>query len=97
MIKATMTHQKWYLPKKPYLRVLLIGSACALLPLIISLPFLGVGQCPDGYTQQQIDVSDCIVGANIGAALAAMASIAIEAVVLLTTLILFIVQWQRNH
>ena len=27
-------------------------------------------QCPDDFTQEQIDASDCIVGANIGLGLA---------------------------
>ena len=30
----------------------------------------GAEQCPDDFTQEQIDASDCIVGANIGLGLA---------------------------
>lgn len=47
---------------------------CAILIVIGLLiigatfsPFLNPKQCPDSYTQQQVNDSDCIIGANIGA------------------------------
>lgn len=30
------------------------------------LVFLNPPQCPFEYTQEQVDVSDCIIGANLG-------------------------------
>lgn len=40
--------------------------AGALVLIIIALKFLNPPQCPDHYTQEQVDASNCIVGANIG-------------------------------
>jgi len=40
---------------------------------LLSMPIIGIlyyllhpPQCPQSYTQEQVDVSGCIVGANIG-------------------------------
>jgi hypothetical protein len=47
--------------------VLLIAGT--IVPLLIgtiyALRGLAVPQCPTGYTQAQIDSSDCIIGANM--------------------------------
>jgi hypothetical protein len=42
------------------------------------LPVLNPEQCPEGYTQAQIDESNCIVGSNIGAGLAWLLGIALS-------------------
>ena len=50
----------------------LIYSALAIifgLLLILYTGPLSPPQCPDYYTQAQVDASQCIVGANIGAGL----------------------------
>ena len=42
--------------------VLLAGIAFSVL----AVTWARADQCPDDFTQAQIDASDCIVGANIG-------------------------------
>lgn len=37
-----------------------------LAGLLLVFIFFNQPQCPDNYTQEQIDASRCIVGANIG-------------------------------
>ena len=44
-----------------------------MFSILLALPFIGAlyyfvfpPQCPPEYTQQQVDASRCIVGANIG-------------------------------
>jgi len=46
--------------------VFLVGLA---LLASVHLPFLNPEQCPLGYTQEQVDRSNCIIGANIGVGL----------------------------
>lgn len=43
---------------------MVVGAALVFLggPLL----FLNPPQCPFAYTQEQVDVSGCIIGANIG-------------------------------
>src|SRR3989344_8983376 len=40
------------------------GLLLALILLVFTV--FNLPQCPDYYTQQQVDASSCIVGANIG-------------------------------
>lgn len=40
--------------------------ATVLYVVAVGLAFTIPKQCPDNYTQAQVDASSCIVGANIG-------------------------------
>lgn len=42
------------------------GTAVALLIIGASLVWANPEQCPLDYTQEQVDASTCIIGANIG-------------------------------
>ena len=55
-----MTSRRWRLAS---IAVLAVGVA---LSAALVMWAGGAEQCPDSYTQAQIDTSDCIVGANIG-------------------------------
>lgn len=54
-------------------RIVIIWSAVMLLGLAILgasyLPILNPEQCPDYYTQAQVDESHCIIGVNFRAGL----------------------------
>jgi hypothetical protein len=53
--------------KKLSLLVLTIGFGVSLIILVGSLLFLHAPpECPAVYTQQQVDDTGCIIGANIG-------------------------------
>lgn len=54
--------------------------------------FLNPGQCPADYTQEQIDSSGCMVGANIGLGLIVL----FVAPVALTSLVLAVVALVRR-
>lgn len=52
---------------KKQLLAFLAGSIAAGLIFVGGpLVFLNPPQCPIGYSQEQVDASDCIIGANIG-------------------------------
>lgn len=42
------------------------GLGLAALLVAIAFFFMNPEQCPEGYSQAQIDASNCVVGANIG-------------------------------
>jgi hypothetical protein len=50
-------------------------------------------QCPDGFSQAQIDASDCIVGANIGLGLAWIFAVPL---IVATALLVGVRAWQRS-
>ena len=56
-----------FLETKLMLASVLFWISTALTFIVIYQP-----QCPDYYSQAQVDVSNCIVGANIGASLATL-------------------------
>ncbi len=63
--------------------VLVAGTMVSGLVMVLGLtPLMNPPQCPDSYTQQQVDASNCIIGANIGAGLVAFLAIAIFVCVL---------------
>jgi len=43
--------------------------------LIVTTPLLSSDQCPDAYTQAQVDSSSCIIGADIGSGLMIMSGV----------------------
>lgn len=51
------------------LKTYLYGTLLALPLLGLSYYFLNPPQCPEGYTQAEIDAAHCIVGASIGGSL----------------------------
>jgi len=73
-----------------YIKWFIGGTVAAILVLAIGLLFMNQPQCPANYTQQQIDASTCVVGANIGLGLMYMLSIVIEVVTIIATGILYI-------
>ncbi|MGI8660038.1 MAG: hypothetical protein ACR2LH_03230 [Thermoleophilaceae bacterium] len=58
-------------------RILLYGFLAATALAATGLLFLNPEQCPTSYTQEQIDASNCVIGANIGLGLILMAAAAI--------------------
>lgn len=46
--------------------VILLNSIFLVVLVAFSVNIMSVEQCPFEYTQEQIDASDCIVGANLG-------------------------------
>jgi hypothetical protein len=63
--------------KKPPVLVLAYGTLAAALVAGAGLLFLNPPQCPPGYTQEQVDASDCSIGANIGLGIILLLAIAI--------------------
>ena len=53
-------------------------------------------QCPNNYTQQQVDASHCVVGANIGLGIALMASVLSAAVTTLAVIVLAFIERRRR-
>ena len=47
-------------------RKLWLSAGGLLLILLFAYNFLNPPQCPDNYSQAQVDESNCIIGANIG-------------------------------
>lgn len=52
--------------RRPSILIFAGGTAVALLLWGAALLFLNPPQCPFEYTQEQVDASNCIIGANIG-------------------------------
>ena len=50
-------------------RALLVGSLLWLIVFVLLFLVMNAPQCPEGYTQEQVEASKCIVGANIGVGL----------------------------
>lgn len=68
------------------IKMLRLGSLLAVLVVIVGFVFRNRGQCPDSFTQMQVDASDCIVGASIGPALNFKYVILVSILVLAVTL-----------
>lgn len=81
--------------KKP-MRIYSIGTSLALVIAVIALVFVNQPQCPDGYTQAQIDAGNCIIGANIGLGLLLMLSAGIEIVSIISAIVVLISQ-RKQH
>jgi hypothetical protein len=75
---------------KPYVKILIVGTFVALSVLGLGFLFLNRSQCPENYTQPQVDASGCIVGANIGLGMVLLLSVAIQVVTLVLALVTFI-------
>lgn len=58
--------------RRPSILVAGGGTLAALGLWVATLLFLNPPQCPYGFTQEQVDASDCIIGANIGIGLVLM-------------------------
>lgn len=58
------------------------GTLLALLVVSVAFIFMNPPQCPPDYTQAQVDMSGCAIGANIGLGLMIMLAIGIEAMTL---------------
>jgi hypothetical protein len=71
-------------------KAFLFGSGLAVLIWLAGLIFLNSPQCPSNYTQQQIDASSCVVGANIGLGLVFLTAIVAEVITIIITLVLFV-------
>jgi hypothetical protein len=72
------------------------GGAITVGLLIVSLILSAQKQCPDSYTQQHVDASHCIVGANIGLGLAIMACLAAAAITVIALVIAMIIEHKRR-
>jgi len=44
----------------------MIVTGAWFLSIALGLTVMNPPQCPDNYTQAQVDASNCIIGANIG-------------------------------
>ena len=53
-------------------RSLTVLTGAWLLLIIFTFTLGNPPQCPENYTQAQVDASNCIVGANIGAGMLVM-------------------------
>lgn len=77
--------------KKASLIVFVVGTCLSLFVLLGALLFLNADQCPTGYTQQQIDETGCIIGANIGLGVAILLSVALETLTAVAVIIILAV------
>lgn len=78
------------------IRVFAYGTLAAALVAGAGLLFVNPPECPRGYTQEQVDASDCIIGANIGLGLIVMLAIAIWVAALASALGLALSRrWRR--
>ncbi len=68
------------------LRIFAYGTIVSAAILGVSLLFMNPPQCPDNYTQAQVDSSSCIIGANIGLGLALMLAAGIWGMTILVSL-----------
>lgn len=76
-------------------RILISGVLAATALAATGLLFLNPEECPTGYTQEQVDASNCVIGANIGLALILMAAAAILLVSIVLAAALAIARWAR--
>lgn len=94
-MKATRTIQRVEAGAKDYrkqIRIyLLILAAGAGLFLFMNAP-----QCPEHFTQEQVDASRCIVGANIGLGLYVLFSAPVLVVVLIRLALALHKQYGRS-
>jgi hypothetical protein len=86
--------------KRLPLLILAGGSCLSLIILACSLFFLETpAQCPTAYTQQQIDETGCIIGANIGygPALGVAVSIGLEILTVIVALAALLLGASKTH
>lgn len=83
------------LPKRPAV-VFAIGMSLAVLMWLVTILFLNQPQCPADYTQQQIDQSNCVVGANIGYGMGIFASIGITVITVMVALVMALSESVKN-
>ena len=76
--------------KKLPLLVLILGLCLSLIILACSFLFLNTEECPTGYTEQQIQESGCIIGANIGLGIGILTSMAVGILTVSTLLIMLL-------
>jgi len=76
-------------------RILISGVLAATALAATGLLFLNPEECPTGYTQEQVDASNCVIGANIGLGLILMAAAAILLVSIVLAAALAIARWAR--
>jgi len=76
-------------------RILISGVLAATALAATGLLFLNPEECPTGYTQEQVDASNCVIGANIGLGLILMAAAAILLVSIVLGAALAIARWAR--
>lgn len=69
-----------------------VGGGVALAGLLVAWAG-SPEQCPDGFTQAQVDASDCIVGANIGLGLAWIFAVPL---IMASALLLGVMAWRRS-
>jgi hypothetical protein len=74
-------------------RILISGALAAAALAATGLLFLNPEQCPRGYTQKQVDASNCVIGANIGLGLILMAAAAILLVSIVLAAAAAIARW----
>lgn len=79
--------------KSKALRVYVGGTTAALAIALFSLIAMNQEQCPAGYTQAQIDASDCIIGANIGRGITLLVAVVVEIISLVAAAIIAV----RGH
>jgi hypothetical protein len=78
-------------------RILLYGFLAATALAATGLLFLNPEQCPTSYTQEQIDASNCVIGANIGLGLILMAVPAILLVSIVLATAAATGRWARRR
>lgn len=64
-----------------------IGTTLAIIIMLIGFLFMNPSECPDGYSQAQINASGCRIGANIGLGLMVIAAGAIFVMTVVATLL----------
>ena len=79
-----------------HLRIYVTGTLIALVLALAAVLFFNPPQCPDSYTQAQIDTSNCVVGANIGLGLLLMLAGAVEVVSIVAAIASAVVGRHKN-
>ncbi len=83
--------------KKVSFIIFIAGYCLSLIILLGGLVLLNADQCPLGYTQEQIDETGCIIGANIGLGLAVLASVAVGIITTISAIIILAVPLLVKH
>ncbi len=69
-------------------RTLISGSSLALLIASVGFILRTREQCPDSFTQAQVDAANCIVGASVGPMLNLRYALVVSILVLIVTIFL---------
>lgn len=77
-------------------KTLVILTVVWLLTFIYTFTLGNPPQCPLDYTQAQVDASNCIIGANIGAGMLVMFVLVPLFVILLGSWAIYFIQQNRN-